>query len=319
MRITYSLRFAAALSFHISFQECVLMKALRSSIAGILLGFLALICGQAPARAATPQAAGPQASGTPLEGSGSYITIPGPLAFFQRIAAISRKAEPDEVLPFLARNVVVDGYQRAQDKDRKPTEFLKLLDAYLDQARELEAAANTQGHIHVSGCANVAPLLQVLGYRLRGTCGKDAEVETADPERAFLTVDSGFPLVELEEDLQQSKPFDYLFGTSQVPVLFSPRDWGWTDKNLVDELTADPLLARLYWAFSRLDTVAPFAGPQSAGSTRSRSRFLRRKFGHPRRQGAGAGRRGRGASLEGLGGSKPRQPRGIPAEAVAEG
>lgn len=218
----------------------------------------------------------PQASGSPetlngltaeVDASGATIvTIPGPLSSFQRIAAISRKSSPEEILPFLARNVVVDGYQHAQDRRaRKPTEFLKLLDAYLDQARELQALTDAQGRIHVSDCNAAGPLLAILGYRLRTACGADVTVETADPERAFLTVDSAFPLVQLEEDMQQGKPFNYLFGASSVPVLFTPKEWAWTDKNVVDSLLEDPSLARLYWAFSRLDEEAAGVLRQSPG------------------------------------------------------
>jgi hypothetical protein len=183
----------------------------------------------------------------------STVTIPGPVMLFQRIAAISRKAPPADVLPFLARNVVIDGYHHAQEKNRKPTEFLKLLDAYLDQARELQGIADASGHIRVTGCDDVGPLLNILGYRLSAGCGPGASVTTEDPERAFLTVDSGFPLVDLEEALASGKPFEYEFSSSTVPVLFTAREWAFDDKNLVDALLEDPMLARLYWAFSRLD------------------------------------------------------------------
>ena len=197
-----------------------------------------------------------QAAGQPPadpQGDTATVTVPGPVLLFQRIAAISRKAPPEDVLPFLARNVVIDGYQHAQDRNRKPTEFLKLLDAYLDQARELQGLADAQGFIRVKGCGDVEPLLRVLGYRLNAGCGANASVTTEDPERAFLTVDSGFPLVDLEESLASGKPFEYSFTSSAVPVLFTAREWAVDDKNLVDALLEDPMLARLYWAFSRLD------------------------------------------------------------------
>ena len=234
------------------------------------IGCSILVFSSTPFAAPPPQnSSNPQFSvglTTQTDASGAtVVTIPGPLAAFQRIAAISRKASPEEILPFLARNIVVDGYQHSQDRSRKPTEYLKLLDAYLDQARELQALADAQGRIRVTDCNDVDPLLRVLGYRLRNACGHDAAVETADPERAFLTVDSGFPLVQLEEDLQQGKPFDYLFGYSAVPVLFTAKDWAWTDKNLVDTLLEDPALARLYWAFSRLDEQTAILLRQTPG------------------------------------------------------
>ena len=39
-----------------------------------------------------------------------YIEIPGPLRSFARMAAISPDADPDDVLPSLAHNVVLNGY-----------------------------------------------------------------------------------------------------------------------------------------------------------------------------------------------------------------
>ena len=135
-------------------------------------------------------------------------SFPGPLRSFLRMAAISQKVSPDEVLPLLARNVVVSGYQGG-----KPTQFLILVNWYMDQARELEALAGPKGVIHVSNCDDAKPLLVILGYRLRQPCGPNAAVETADANRAFLTIDSGFPLAELEETLRGGKPFD-------PPILF---------------------------------------------------------------------------------------------------
>src|SRR3990172_13171744 len=38
------------------------------------------------------------------------VHIPGPLRSFLRMAAISQKSTPEQVLPFLSRNVVVEGY-----------------------------------------------------------------------------------------------------------------------------------------------------------------------------------------------------------------
>ena len=42
---------------------------------------------------------------------------------------------------------------------------------------------------------------------------------TSDSERAFLTIDFGFPLTALEQDLRKNIPFSYPFPTSRVPVL----------------------------------------------------------------------------------------------------
>ena len=70
-------------------------------------------------------------------------------------------------------------------------------------------------------CDDAGTLVQILGYRLREGCGsKTFFLETANPERAFLTIDSGFPLTELEESLQKGVPFVYPYAPSQVPVMF---------------------------------------------------------------------------------------------------
>ena len=140
------------------------------------------------------------------------VTIPGPLRSFLRMAAISQKITPEEVLPLLARNVVMSGYQAG-----KPTEFLVLVNWYMDQARELEALAGQGEVIHVSNCDDAKPLLVILGYRLQQSCGPDAALETADANRAFLTIDSGFPLADLEEALRDGKPFDTPYASTKVP------------------------------------------------------------------------------------------------------
>ena len=178
--------------------------------------------------------------------------IPGPLRSFLRMAAISQKVSPEDVLPLLARNVSVTGYQNG-----KPTQFLILLNWYMDQARELETLAGPKGVIFVSSCEDAKPLLVIIGYRLREPCGPSAALETADANRAFLTIDSGFPLSDLEETLRGGKPFEIPFSSTKVPVLFKANDWVLNQKNanrgVVDSLLRDPAMARLYWAMSRID------------------------------------------------------------------
>ena len=122
------------------------------------------------------------------------VIIPGPLRSFERMAGVSQKVVPEQVLPLLTRNVYVQGYVGWQDNGT-PTEFLILLGRYVNQAKELAALAGPSQVIHISGCAEAAPLLRILGYRLRGECGQsNASMITAEAERAFLTVDSGFPI-----------------------------------------------------------------------------------------------------------------------------
>src|SRR5207245_7027003 len=124
----------------------------------------------------------------------------------------------------LARNVVVEGYS-GKGRTRKPTEYLILLQGYLEQARELLELAGTERAIRLFNCSEAQPLLTTLGYRLAQPCGPNASVEAADPRRAFLTVDSGFPLADLEQTLRGGKPFVHLFPSSKVPVLLNARDW----------------------------------------------------------------------------------------------
>jgi hypothetical protein len=156
------------------------------------------------------------APGTPASPPVETVTIPGPLRSFLRMAAVSQKVAPFDVMPLLARNVFMQGYQRGT-----PTEFLLLLDRYVQQARELQILAGDSDRIRVTNCDDAGTLVQILGYRLREGCGtKNFFLETANPERAFLTIDSGFPLTELEEALQKGTTFNYDYAPSHVPVLF---------------------------------------------------------------------------------------------------
>src|SRR5579872_2023851 len=188
------------------------------------------------------------------------VTIPGPLRSFERMAGVSQKVVPAQVLPLLTRNVYVQGYVGWQDNGT-PTEFLILLGRYVNQAKELAALAGPSQVIHIAGCAEAAPLLRILGYRLRGECGQNsAAVITSEAERAFLTVDSGFPLPALEDALRHGQPFSYPYPSSRVPLLFKEADWRGAVKpnkrrsyDLVELFLYHPALSRLYWALSRID------------------------------------------------------------------
>ncbi|HXY15325.1 MAG TPA: hypothetical protein VEI26_12560 [Terriglobales bacterium] len=204
-----------------------------------------------------PASAGQTSSPAAASMDGSTITIPGPLRSFLRMAGISQKVTQEEVVALLARNVFSQGYEGSPTKGR-PTEFLILLMRYVQQARELASLAGSDHVIRVSGCADVRQLLRIIGYRVRQDCGKSStSLVTSDPERAFLTIDSGFPLPDLEETLQGSKSFAYPFPSSVVPILFTEHDWMTADteasdsQDLLDKLLRDPLLARLYWALDR--------------------------------------------------------------------
>jgi hypothetical protein len=208
----------------------------------------------ADAHAATPLSSSGQNAASPE--SENSVTIPGPLRSFLRMAGMRQRVSPTEVLPILARNVVLHGYQT-----RRATEYLILLRRYFHQAKELADLAGPDGNIRVNGCKEAEPLLRVLGYRTQGECGGTGlTLVTADPQRAFLTIDSGFPLLDLEEALQNTLPFVCPYAGSAVPVLFAPGDWtaltkesGKSDRDLVESLLYEADLARLYWALSRID------------------------------------------------------------------
>jgi hypothetical protein len=196
------------------------------------------------------------------------VVLPGPLRSFLRMAGISQEVAPDDVLPMLARNVTLWGY----DGDRK-TEYLVLADRYLHLARELEFLADPSGSIRVTNCEDANRLVQILGYRFQQSCGpRSATLITANSERAFVTVDSGFPLTTLEQDLQRGKLFTYSFPATQIPILLTEKNWQtastWKSGNLLDVLLHDPGLDHLYLALSRVDDETRGSLMQSVGLKR---------------------------------------------------
>jgi hypothetical protein len=220
------------------------------------------------AYSSTQPEAGP---GAPVSEPVDSVFIPGPLRSFLRMAGISQQISPDEVLPLLAQNVYQRGYE-----SNNPTEFLVLLSRYVRQARELQALAGASSTIRVANCDDAGTLIHILGYRLRQGCGQPGIVlETANPERAFLTIDSGFPLTDLEEALQKGTPFIYSYPESRVPALLKEHDWIGVNPaekrgsgNLLDALVNDPAVARLYWALSQDDAETQLALQQSPGLRR---------------------------------------------------
>ncbi len=210
------------------------------------------------ARAVNPsssQAASPRTV-THLPPVENTVAVPGPLRSLLRMAGISQQISVNEVLPLLARNTYASGYRAGV-----PTEYLRLIERYLHQARELQMLAGSSETIRVTNCADAAPLLSILGYHARPTCGqKGAVLATADPERAFLTIDSGFPLTNLEDALEQGTTFTYAYPSSRVPVLFREDDWkalstakSRGSQSLVDILLRELPIDRLYWALANTD------------------------------------------------------------------
>jgi hypothetical protein len=216
----------------------------------------------APSPAKSPRAV---AHPAPIENT---VIIPGPLRSFLRMAGVSQQISPADVLPLVARNAYSTGYLNGV-----PTEYLRLLDRYLHQARELQMLAGSGGVIHIANCADAEPLLSILGYRAKPACGqKGSTLNTADPERAFLTTDSGFPLTALEEALEKGETFTYAFPNSRVPVLFSENDWKSLStskirgsQSLVDILLHEPAVDRLYWAMANTDAETRTALQRNPG------------------------------------------------------
>jgi hypothetical protein len=190
----------------------------------------------------------------------NFIDIPGPLHSFARMAAISPDLRPEDLLPALARNVVLTGYQAINSSEGlEETEFLKLVIRYLSQARELEKLAGADKVIKIETCdsAVTGDLLRILGYRMRGGCGADVVLETLNASRAFLTLDSGFPLSDLEQSLRINRPFTLDYHPARVPVLYNVDYWqSVKDKaqgEFIDFFLSDPSICRLYLALSKLD------------------------------------------------------------------
>ena len=191
------------------------------------------------------------------------IAIPGPLHSFARMSALAPETSPEDVLPALARNIVTNGYQAAGSGIvLEQTEYLKLVIRYLSQARELEKLADSSGAIKIETCdsSQTGELLRVLGYRMRGGCGSEVVLETLNASRAFLTIDSGFPLAELEQDLRTNRHFTYDYKPTQVPVLYTQDYWlsakDRQGQEFIDAFLNDPSMCRLYLGLSKLDPAA---------------------------------------------------------------
>jgi hypothetical protein len=201
-----------------------------------------------------PAAAGPETV------KDNFIEIPGPLRSFSRMAALAPEMHPEDLLTALARNVVTNGYQAAGSNETlEQTEYLKLVVRYLSQARELDRLGGDKKVIRIEACesTDTAEILRILGYRMRGGCGSDVVLETVNATRAFLTIDSGFPLSQLETALRTNRPFVLDYHPARVPVLYTVDYWRSakekTAGEFIDFFLSDPSLCRLYLGLSKLD------------------------------------------------------------------
>ena len=139
------------------------------------------------------------------------------------------------------------------------TEYLKLVIRYLSQARELEKLSGDAKILRIDTCDSTATgdLLRVLGYRMRGGCGSDLVLETVNASRAFLTIDSGFPLAQLEQALRINQPFTMDYHPARIPLMYDLAYWesaeDKTEGQFIDYFLSDPSLCRLYLGLSKLD------------------------------------------------------------------
>jgi hypothetical protein len=219
-----------------------------------------------PGSSSSPSANAPQADKAQATASANssassdateYITVPGPLRSFLRMAGISQKATPDEVLPLLGHFVETYGFEGSKERSPKATEALVLFRRYFVQANTLASLAGPEQVIHFSTCQEARQLIADIGYKLTNGCSANPSIEVEDQDKAFITVDSGFPLADLEEDLRNGNPFSTPYPSIKLPVIYSKREWtGKTnplDIDVVEALANDAALSRLYWALSRVD------------------------------------------------------------------
>jgi hypothetical protein len=213
----------------------------------------------------------------------TVILLPGPIRPFSRMAALSPDIKPDDLLPALARNIVTNGYQASSSNEAlEQTEYLKLVVRYLSQARELDKLAGADKVIKIETCdsAQTGDLLRVIGYRMRGGCGSDVVLETVNASRAFLTIDSGFPLAELEQSLRTNRPFSYDYKPTEIPVLYTLDFWTSAHENrqaggeFIDYFIGDPSICRLYLGLAKLDP------PTSEEMRKTTAPARLRAFGH---------------------------------------
>ncbi|MCL4782773.1 MAG: hypothetical protein KJZ70_07050 [Bryobacterales bacterium] len=201
------------------------------------------------------------ASGNTASSLYGTIEIPGPLPAFARMAALAPDVSPELLLSALARNISISGYRSmGPEGGMQETEYLRLVFRYLQQAQDLAKLAGERKVLRIGECESTetGELLKILGYRMRGGCGGDLVLETVNPTKAFITVDSGFPLADLEQALRTNRPFAYDMTPTKIPILYGPDYWALNDpkkeKSPIQVLLSDPALCRLYLSLAKLET-----------------------------------------------------------------
>ena len=88
--------------------------------------------------------------------------------------------------------------------------------------------ADRDGAIHVTGCSDVGPLIQVLGYRFENGCGHDsATLITANAGARISHRRLGIPSHQAGtvSGRQACAAFTYAYPATRVPILFREDDW----------------------------------------------------------------------------------------------
>ena len=190
-------------------------------------------------------------------------SIPGPLRSFARMAALSPDANPEDVLPALARNVVTNGYQASHNNEAlEQTEYLKLVHRYLSQARELEKLAGDAQVIKIENCEAPAAgeLLRILGFRMRGGCGSEVVLETVNADARVPHHRLRFPGqrpgagAAHQSRLHLRFPSDTGSGAVRTGLLDRAERQREGGPNFIETFISDPSICRLYLGFSKLDT-----------------------------------------------------------------
>src|SRR5207302_9322710 len=97
------------------------MKSPLYVTANVLVAFLCISASFPRPLWGMPPAIASQAS--EAESPVATATIPGPLASCLRMAAISQKVSPEEVLPFFARNDALEGFAGGHQNPQVGTGF----------------------------------------------------------------------------------------------------------------------------------------------------------------------------------------------------